>query len=64
MLSELTHLDERIKQCDQYIDQAAKQDTQARQLMRLGGIGSITASAMVASVGKSHDFSSGPQFCA
>ncbi len=59
-----THLDERIKEYDQYIEQAAKQDTQARQLMRLGGVGPITASAIVASVGKGHDFSCGRQFCA
>ena len=64
MLSELTHLDERIKEYDQHIDQAAKQDTQARQLMQLGGVGPITASALVASVGKGHDFRGGRQFCA
>jgi transposase len=64
MLSELTHLDERIKQYDQHIEQAAKQDVQARQLMQLGGVGPITASAIVASVGKGHDFSCGRQFCA
>jgi transposase len=64
MLSELTHLDERIKEYDQHIEQAAKEDVQARQLMRLGGVGSITASAIVASVGKGHDFSCGRQFCA
>jgi transposase len=56
MLSELTHLDERIKQYDKYIEQAAKADTQAQQLMQLGGIGSITASAIVATVGKGHVF--------
>jgi transposase len=64
MLSELSHLDERIKAYDQHIEQAAKQDTQARQLMQLSGVGSITASAIVATVGKGHDFSCGRQFCA
>jgi transposase len=64
MLSELTHLDARIKQYDQHIEQATKQDSQAQQLMCLGGIGSITASAIVATVGKGHDFSCGRQFCA
>lgn len=64
MFSELTHLDARIKQYDQHIEQAAKQDSQAQQLMRLGGIGSITASAIVATVGKGHDFTCGRQFCA
>ena len=64
MLSELTHLDARIKQYDQHIEQATKQDSQAEQLMRLGGIGRITASAIVATVGKGHDFTCGRQFCA
>ena len=63
-LSELTHLDARIMQYDQYIEQSAKQDLQARQLMRLDGIGPTTASAIVATVGKGHDFSCGRQFCA
>lgn len=64
MLSELTHLDERIKQYDQYIEQAAKADTQTQQLMQLGGIGSITASAIVATVGKGHEFKCSRSFSA
>lgn len=63
-LSELTHLDARIKQYDQYIEQSAKEDLQARQLMRLDGVGPTTASAIVASIGKGHDFTCGRQFCA
>jgi transposase len=63
-LNELTRLDERISQYDRYIAQAAKDDEQARQLMRLGGVGPTTASAIVATVGKGHDFTCGRQFCA
>lgn len=63
-LSELTHLDARIKQYDQHIEQSAKEDLQAKQLMRLDGIGPTTASAIVATVGKGHDFACGRQFCA
>jgi transposase len=63
-LSELTHLDERIAQYDKYIAQAAAEDPQSRQLMQLSGIGPTTASAIVATVGKGHDFSCGRQFCA
>ena len=63
-LSELTHQDARIRQYDQYIEQAAKADEHARQLMQLGGIGPTTASAIVATVGKGHDFTCGRQFCA
>ena len=63
-LSELTRLDERITEYDKYIAQAAKEDERARQLMRLGGVGPTTASAIVATVGKGHDFTCGRQFCA
>ena len=63
-LSELTRLDERISQYDKYIAQAAKEDVQSVQLMRLSGVGATTASAIVATVGKGHDFASGRQFCA
>ena len=63
-LSELTHLDERIGQHDKYIAQAAAEDPQSRQLMKLSGIGPTTASAIVATVGKVHDFRCGRQFCA
>ncbi len=63
-LSELTRLDERISQYDKYISQAAKEDVQSVHLMRLSGIGPITASAIVATVGKGRDFASGRQFCA
>jgi transposase len=64
MLSELTHLDERINQYDKYIVQATKENSQASQLMRLGGVGPTTTSAIVATVGKGHDFACGRQFCA
>ena len=63
-LSEFTHLDERIAQYDKYIAQAAAEDQRSRQLMQLSGIGPTTASAIVATVGKGHDFSCGRQFCA
>ena len=63
-LSELTHLDARIGQYDKHIAAMAKEDEQSRQLMQLGGIGPTTASAIVAMVGKGHDFTCGRQFCA
>jgi transposase len=50
MLSKLSYLDTRIKEYDQHIEQAAKEDVQGRQLMRLCGVGPVTASAIVASV--------------
>jgi transposase len=36
----------------------------SRQLMKLRGIGPMTASAIVTTVGKGHDFTCGRQFCA
>jgi transposase len=58
-LNELTRLDERVAQYDKHIAQIAKQDEQSRQLMQLPGIGPTTAGAIVATVGKGHDFSCG-----
>lgn len=63
-LSELYRLDERIEQYDRHIAQMAKEDTRARQLMKLCGIGETTASAIVAMVGNGHEFSCGRQFAA
>ena len=63
-LSELTRLDERIKQYDHYIEQAAKEDLRSRQLMQLAGTGPTTASAIVATMGKGRDYCCGRQFCA
>jgi transposase len=63
-LSELDRLDALIARYDKYIAQAAQEDAQSVQLMRLTGIGPTTASAIVATVGKGHDFRSGRQFCA
>jgi transposase len=63
-LSELCRLDERIDQYDRHIAQMAKDDTRARQLMKLCGIGETTASAIVAMVGNGHEFNCGRQFAA
>ena len=63
-LSELHRLDERIEQYDRHIDQLAKEDARARQLMKLRGVGETTASAIVAMVGNGHEFSCGRQCAA
>ncbi len=63
-LSELTRLDERIGQYDKHLALIAKEDAHSRQLMQLSSIGPTTASAIVATVGKGHDFTCGRQFCA
>jgi transposase len=63
-LSELTQLDACISEYDKHIAHLAQEDEQAKQLMRLRGIWPTTASAIAATIGKDHDFTSGRQFCA
>jgi transposase len=64
LLSEVSHLDERIKQYDGYVRAMAKACTAAQQLMQLMGVGETTATAIVAMVGNGRDFDSGRQFAA
>lgn len=64
MLSEVSHLDERIKQYDRHIHAMAKECTAAQQLMQLMGIGQTTATALVAMVGNAREFDSGRQLAA
>ena len=64
LLSEVHHLDERIKQYDRHIRTMAKDCTAAQHLMQLSGVGETTATAIVATVGNAHEFDSGRQFAA
>jgi transposase len=64
LLSELTRLDERIALYDRHIAQMASEDTRARQLMRLRGVGQTTATALLAMIGNGHEFKCGRQFAA
>ena len=64
LLSEVHHLDERIKQYDVHIRTMARQCTAAQRLMRLMGVGQTTATAIVAMVGNAAEFDSGRQFAA
>lgn len=64
LLSEVHHLDERIKQYDAHIRTMARDCTAAQQLMQLMGIGQTTATAIVAMVGNATEFDSGRQFAA
>lgn len=63
-LSELHRLDERIAQYDRHLAHLARDDSRARSLMRLCGVGETTATALLAMVGNGHDFKSGRQFAA
>ena len=64
LLSEVHHLDERVKQYDAHIKAMSKDCTAAQQLAQLMGIGQTTATAIVAMVGNGSEFSSGRQFSA
>jgi transposase len=55
-------LDEHIAWCDQRIAAHLKQDEQARQATQLWGVGPVTASAVVATVGDFKQFKNGAQF--
>ena len=58
----LTHadaLDARITDYDKAIAQAAREDARSKRLMQRPGIGPITASALLASIGHGHDFQNG-----
>ena len=57
-------LDARIAAYDRIIAQAARDDARSKRLMQLPGIGPVTASAMLASIGGGHDFKNGRQVAA
>lgn len=60
----LRALDERVLACDRQIAALAKASEPARRLMAIEGVGPITATAIVASVGNAHTFQSARQFAA
>ena len=64
LLSEVTRLDERVAQYDEHIKAMAREDTRAKQLMRLSGIGPTTATALLAMIGNGHEFRCGRQLAA
>ena len=64
LLSELMRLDERVAHYDRQLALVARDDARAQRLMRLAGVGELTASALVAMVGNGHDFRCGRQFAA
>ncbi len=60
----LLELDERIAGHDRQIAQVARQKEAAKRLMRVEGVGPITATAVVATVGDAKAFHHGRQFAA
>jgi transposase len=64
LCAHLRQLDERIQTYDRQLDQHAHQCEAAQRLMKIRGIGPLSALAMVATVGNARDFKSGRQFAA
>lgn len=61
---DLVYLDERVRQLDQVIERAAREDAVARRLQQIPGIGPVTATALVASVGDARQFRRGRDMAA
>jgi transposase len=64
LYDELVALDARVEQLTRRIEQQVQQDEAAQRLLKVPGIGPLTASALVISVGNAHQFGSGRQMAA
>jgi transposase len=61
---DLQTLDERIEELDREIEQLARQDPMAMRLQKVRGIGPLTATALLATVGDASQFSNGREMAA
>ena len=64
LLEQLRGLDERVEAYDRRLEAQARLSEGARRLMKIRGIGPITALAIVATVGNAREFKNGRQFAA
>ncbi|MBI5860879.1 MAG: IS110 family transposase [Rugosibacter sp.] len=64
LLAHADALDARIDEYDRIIAKAARDDARSKRLMERPGIGPISASALLASIGGGHDFKNGRQVAA
>ncbi len=64
LLSHTAGLDAKIAEYDRLIAKAAREDARSKRLMQRPGIGPVTASALLASIGGGHDFKNGRQVAA
>lgn len=64
LLAHADGLDARIEEYDRIIAKAARDDARSKRLMERPGIGPISASALLASIGGGHDFKNGRQVAA
>ncbi|RMR06835.1 ISPsy16 transposase [Pseudomonas syringae pv. tagetis] len=59
LLEHTSHIEDRLVELDRAINQIAREDDRSRRLLQLRGVGSTTASALVATIGDGHDFRNG-----
>ena len=64
MLAHADRLDERIREYDRAMNEIAREDERCKRLMKLPGIGPVSATALVSSIGQGHDFDHGRQLAA
>lgn len=64
LLGQLRHLDEQVAHYERQIQQLTRSSEAAQRLMTIQGVGPLTASAVVASVGDARVFKNGRQFAA
>ena len=64
LIEQVRHWDAQVAHYDRQIAQLAAQSEPAQRLMKLEGVGPLTATALVASVGNAQVFDSGRQFAA
>ncbi|KFJ92026.1 hypothetical protein JF55_09675 [Pseudomonas sp. 1-7] len=62
--AQLQGYDERLKKLEQLIQREAREDERVRRLMKIEGLGPISATAIVSAVGDARQFASGRQFAA
>ena len=64
LYAQLGALHQQVLAYDRQINAFVRQDERAKRLAQVNGIGPITASAIVATIGNGHDFRNGRQFAA
>ena len=58
------YLGQRLKQYDQRIAALCQQDPRCRRLLKIEGVGPLSATALVATIGNGHEFQNGRHFSA
>ena len=64
MSERLRLVDQRIKHYDQQVERVFRHDERCQRVAQIEGVGSLTATALVAAVGNAHEFKSGRELSA